>query len=220
MGQLQPSACIFDLDGVIVDTAVYHFKAWRRLANELGFDFTEHQNEQLKGISRMESLDKILAWGQVQLSAEEKNKWAAAKNEWYLSYVRQMPADEILPGVRPFLQTLKAEGIRIALGSASKNAVLCLERIEAIELFDVIVDGNMTSRSKPDPEVFLMAASRLDVSPAHCVVFEDAVAGVQAAKRGGMKAVGVGSAEVLTEADWVIGSFLEMNLEKLRGLFL
>ncbi len=208
-------ACLFDLDGVIVDTAIYHFKAWRRLANELGFDFTEHQNEQLKGVSRMESLELILQWGGVTLSDEEKQQWAARKNEWYLAYVNQMTPQEVLPGVRDFLDSLRKAGIGIALGSASKNARLILERIDMLDAFDAIIDGTHTTKSKPDPEVFLLGAQALHQNPADCVVFEDAVAGIEAAHRGGMKAVGVGSPEVLTEADVVITAFTETSWTKL-----
>jgi beta-phosphoglucomutase len=211
-------ACLFDLDGVIVDTAVYHFKAWRRLANELGFDFTEHQNEQLKGISRMESLERILGWGNVSLSPEEKETWAARKNEWYLEYVRQMTPAEVLPGVKDFLTTLHKNGIKIALGSASKNAPLILERIEMASYFDAVIDGTHTTRSKPDPEVFLLGAQALGFPPSDCIVFEDAVAGIEAAHRGGMKAVGIGSPEVLTEADLVVPGFTQLTLDQLFAL--
>lgn len=211
----QIKACLFDLDGVIVDTAVYHFQAWRRLANELGFDFTEHQNEQLKGISRMESLELILGWGGVQLSEAEKLAWATKKNEWYLALVMQMTPNEILPGVQAFLTTLRDNGIKIALGSASKNSKLILERIEMLSFFDAIIDGNNITKGKPDPQVFLMGAEAVGCTPAECVVFEDAVAGIQAAKAGGMKAIGVGSADILTQADFVIASFEEMSVEKL-----
>lgn len=211
-------ACLFDLDGVIVDTAVYHFKAWRRLANELGFDFTEHQNEQLKGISRMESLERILGWGNVSLSPEEKETWAARKNEWYLAYVRQMTPAEVLPGIKDFLTTLHKNGIKIALGSASKNAPLILERIEMASYFDAVIDGTHTTRSKPDPEVFLLGAQALGFPPSDCIVFEDAVAGIEAAHRGGMKAVGIGSPEVLTEADLVVPGFTQLTLDQLFAL--
>ncbi len=208
-------ACLFDLDGVIVDTAVYHYKAWRRMANELGFDFTEEQNEQLKGVSRMESLDLILGWGGVTLSDEEKQTWATRKNEWYLEYIHQMTPAEILPGVETFLESLRKAGIGIGLGSASKNARLILEQIGMIDSFDVIIDGTHITKSKPDPEVFLLGAKAFNLSPADCIVFEDAVAGIEAAHRGGMKAVGVGSPEVLTQADIVISSFTETSLSKL-----
>jgi beta-phosphoglucomutase len=211
-------ACLFDLDGVIVDTAVYHFEAWRRLANELGFDFSEHQNEQLKGVSRMESLDKILAWGKVTLTEAEKLEWATKKNEWYLEFVRQMPKEDILPGVREFLQQLKAQKIKIGLGSASKNAILCLERIEVLDMFDTIVDGRHISKGKPDPQVFLMGAQALGVDATNCVVFEDALAGVEAGKNAGMFVVGVGAADVLTKADMVINTFEGLHTDKIKEL--
>ncbi|MEA5401474.1 beta-phosphoglucomutase [Arcicella sp. DC2W] len=209
-------ACLFDLDGVIVDTAVYHFQAWRRLANELGFDFTEHQNEQLKGISRMESLELILNWGNVSLTEAEKVEWATRKNDWYLDLVKLMTPNEVLPGVAKFLTDLREAGIKIALGSASKNSKLILERINMLDYFDAIIDGNNITKGKPDPQVFLMGAEATNALPSECVVFEDAVAGVQAAKAGGMKAIGVGSADVLTEADFVIATFDEMTLERLN----
>ena len=216
--QLNVKACLFDLDGVLVDTAVFHFQAWRRLARELGFDFTEHQNEQLKGISRMESLERILAWGGVTLSDGEKNRWAAVKNEWYLQLVRQMTPADVLPGAREFLNDCRDAGLKTALGSASKNARLILENTDLLRYFDAVIDGTHTSRSKPDPEVFLLGARELGVVPATCVVFEDAVAGVEAAHRGGMKAVGVGSPTVLAEAEMVIPGFIGFSVERLQTL--
>lgn len=208
-------ACLFDLDGVIVDTAVYHFQAWRRLANELGFDFTEHQNEQLKGISRMESLELILQWGNVTLTDEEKIEWATRKNAWYLDLVKQMTPEEVLKGVPEFLTKLRANNIKIALGSASKNSKLILERINMLDYFDAIIDGNNITKGKPDPQVFLMGAEATHCKPDECVVFEDAVAGVQAGKAGGMKVIGVGSADILNEADFVIAGFEEMTIDRL-----
>ena len=209
-------ACLFDLDGVIVDTAVYHFQAWRRLANELGFDFTEHQNEQLKGISRMESLELILKWGNVALTEAEKLAWATRKNDWYLDLVKLMTPKEVLPGVAKFLTDLRKADIKIALGSASKNSKLILERINMLDYFDAIIDGNNITKGKPDPQVFLMGAEATGTLPSECVVFEDAVAGIQAAKAGGMKAIGVGAADILTEADFVIAGFEEMTLDRLN----
>ena len=208
-------ACLFDLDGVIVDTAVYHFQAWRRLANELGFDFTEHQNEQLKGISRMESLDLILKWGNVILAEEEKIDWATRKNAWYLELVMQMTPSEVLSGVPAFLKQLRANDIKIALGSASKNSRLILKKINMLAYFDAIIDGNNITKGKPDPQVFLLAAEAVNCKPADCVVFEDAIAGVQAGKAGGMKVIGVGDESTLHEADFVIKGFDEMTIDRL-----
>lgn len=197
-------AFIFDLDGVIVDTAKFHFVAWRRLANELGFDFTEHQNEQLKGVSRKESLDLILSWGGVTLSDEDKELWMTRKNDWYLALVNTMTADDILPGTLDFLDQLKANHIKIGLGSASKNAVMILERVGILNYFDSIMDGTKTTKSKPDPEVFLKAAEELGVTPTEAYVVEDAEKGVQAAKRGGFQCLGIGTKDVLVEADIVV----------------
>lgn len=211
-------ACIFDLDGVIVDTAVYHYKAWRRLANELGFDFSEAQNEELKGISRIESLKIILNWGNVQKSDEQINELATQKNNWYVEMISKMTPNEILPGAREFLQLTKSNQYLTALGSASKNSETILKQIGLMHYFDVLVDGNKVTKSKPNPEVFLVGAQELGVQPHECVVFEDAIAGVQAAKKGGMLAVGIGKPEVLTGADLVIGGLFEMTIEKLETL--
>jgi beta-phosphoglucomutase len=208
-------SALFDLDGVIVDTAVYHFQAWRRLANELGFDFTEHQNEQLKGISRMESLDLILSWGNVTLTESEKLDWATKKNNWYLELIQNMTPKEILPGVKDFLDALKEEGIAIALGSASKNSKLILNKIDLLHYFDAIIDGNNITKGKPDPQVFLMGAEATYAKPNECVVFEDAQAGIQAAISGGMYAVGIGDRKVLTQADCVIKSFEDLTVQEL-----
>ncbi len=185
------------------------------MANELGFDFTEHQNEQLKGISRMESLELILKWGNVSLSEDEKIEWATRKNAWYLELVMQMTPNEVLQGVPEFLRELRANRIKIALGSASKNSRLILEKIKMIEYFDVIIDGNNITKGKPDPQVFLMGAEATNCKPADCVVFEDALAGVQAGKAGGMRVVGVGDAQILHEADFVIKGFEEMTIDRL-----
>jgi beta-phosphoglucomutase len=212
-------ACLFDLDGVIVDTAVYHFKAWRRLANELGFDFTEQQNEQLKGISRMESLDLILSWGNVQLSSEEKNQWAARKNNWYLDLVQQMTPQEILPGVVDFLNELKEQKIAIVLGSASKNSKLILNKIDLLHYFDAIIDGNNISKGKPDPEVFQLGAEAVAATPSQCIVFEDAQAGIQAALAAGMYTVGIGAAKTLAQAHLVFEKFTDFNWAILQKEF-
>jgi beta-phosphoglucomutase len=211
-------ACIFDLDGVIVDTAVYHYKAWKRLANELGFDFTEEQNEQLKGVSRVRSLQLILGWGGVTKTEAEQTELATRKNEWYVDMINQMTPAEILPGALDFLEACRAAGLKTALGSASKNSMTILNKVGIAHLFDTIVDGNHVSAPKPDPEVFLKGAEALGVAPAECVVFEDAIAGVQAAKNGGMKAVGIGSPETLSQADLVVSGLDKMTIERLEEL--
>lgn len=205
--------CIFDLDGVIVDTAKYHGLAWKRLADSLGVPFTEHDNEQLKGVGRIESLEFILNKGGISLSAEEKNQLAEKKNAWYLDYVKAMQPDEVLPGAVEFLTALKQHNIKIALGSASKNARLVLERTNTLPLFDAIVDGTRTTQSKPHPQVFLMGADDLGLKPKECVVFEDAISGIDAALAGGFTAVGIGSPSVLTKAHKVYSGLADIAIE-------
>lgn len=211
-------ACIFDLDGVIVDTAVYHYKAWKQLANSLGFDFTEHQNEQLKGVSRMRSLELILGWGGVTKTAAEQEVLATQKNNQYVEMISRMTPAEILPGAKEFLAACHAAGLKTALGSASKNSGLILERTGLTKYFDAIIDGNKVSKAKPDPEVFLKGAEAVGVAPAQCVVFEDAIAGVEAAIAGGMKAIGIGSPDLLGKADLVISGLDKMTLAMLEEL--
>ncbi len=209
---------LFDLDGVLVDTAVYHYQAWLRLAKTMGFEFTEKQNEELKGISRMDSLDKILGWGNVIKTETEKLEWATLKNDWYVKMINKMTPAEVLPGVLAFLQSAKKAGYKMALGSASKNSAIILENTNIAHFFDAIVDGNSVSKSKPDPEVFLKGAKLLNILPAECVVFEDAAAGIEAAKRGGMKAIGIGDDIVLSQADKVISGLDKLTLEDLQEL--
>ena len=188
---------LFDLDGVIVDTAVFHFQAWRRLAQKLGGDFTEEQNEQLKGVSRVDSLKKIIEWTGATVSDEEFQTLMVEKNEWYLELVQGLGPQDALPGALNFLQTTYDQGIKIALGSASKNAPMILEKLGITPLFTAIIDGNNVVNGKPHPEVFLKGAEALGLEPSECVVFEDSIAGVQAAKAGGMSSVGIGDAETL-----------------------
>lgn len=201
---------IFDLDGVIVDTAKYHFLAWKRLANELGFDFSEIDNERLKGVSRTRSLEILLEIGGVHNSEAENLLLAEKKNDWYVEYIKKMDESEILPGAKEYINKLKANGVKIALGSASKNAPLILKNLNILGLFDAIIDGNKVSKAKPDPEVFLLGAKELNLSPEECVVFEDAEAGIEAAKRGGMKVIGIGNKDILKSADMVINGLDEL----------
>jgi beta-phosphoglucomutase len=211
-------ACIFDLDGVMVDTAVYHYKAWKRLANKLGFDFTEQDNEKLKGVSRVRSLELILQWGGITKTIAEQEELATLKNNWYVEMISHMTPAEILPGAKEFVETCRAAGLKTALGSASKNSMTILDKINLSGLFDAVIDGNKVSKPKPDPEVFLKGAEALNVAPVNCVVFEDAIAGVEAAINGGMKVVGIGSPQVLTRANLVVSGLNEMSLEKLKTL--
>ena len=212
-------ACLFDLDGVIVDTAKYHFLAWKQLADELGVDFTEENNELLKGVSRVQSLEVILGLGKKTLSDEEKVHFMDKKNQVYLDYIYRMKKDELLPGVKEFIEEIKRKGIRVALGSASKNARLILNQLEIEELFDAIVDGNKVTQAKPHPEVFLKGAEELNVNSRACVVFEDAIAGVEAAKNAGMFCIGIGDSQTLSKANHVMPGFDGFKYENLKNLF-
>jgi beta-phosphoglucomutase len=220
---MEIKAFLFDLDGVIVDTAVFHYKAWRKMAHGLGFDISEEFDEKLKGVSRMESLDIILAHGGLLCSQEEKELLAKQKNDHYLSLVSEMKPDAILPGILSLFDEISiynetqipANHIKIALGSVSKNAQLILERIGLLPKFDVIIDGNKISQGKPHPEVFLNGAKELGLPPTHCVVIEDAVAGVQAGKNAGMRVIGVGNTTTLKQADLVFPSLENIPLQAL-----
>lgn len=209
---------IFDLDGVIVDTAKYHYLAWKKLANSIGIDFSQEQNEHLKGISRVRSLEKILEWGNKTLSENEFMELMSKKNDDYLHYIDKMDAREILPDVTKTLEYLSKQNQPIALGSASKNARAILKRVKLIEKFDKIVDGNDVTKAKPDPEVFLNAANVLQMYPKDCVVFEDSVAGIQAANKAQMISIGIGEASILNEADFVFKDFTEISTKFLDEL--
>lgn len=202
---------IFDLDGVIVDTAKYHYLAWKKIANELGIDFTLEHNELLKGVSRVRSLDIILELGKVDASQEQKDKWLVQKNEDYLSYLVDMNETEILPGVMKVLRFLKDNDQLIALGSASKNARPILEKTGVLHFFDAVVDGNDVVNAKPDPEVFVHAARLLNVSNEDSIVFEDSVAGIQAANIAKMMSIGIGEEKILHEAEYIFKNFTEIN---------
>lgn len=201
---------IFDLDGVIVDTAKYHFLAWKDLADELGFEFTEAHNELLKGVSRVRSLEILLDIGKVELPEAKKQEYLISKNEHYLEYITKMGAEEILPGASELLDALDDLGIKYVLGSASKNAPLILKQVGLYERFAGIVDGNSVSKAKPDPEVFLIGAQKLDIAPEKCIVFEDAIAGVEAANAAHMTSIGIGDAKTLSEADFNFNNLTEI----------
>lgn len=209
---------IFDLDGVIVDTAKYHFLAWKKLANGLGIDFTEAENEQLKGVSRVKSLEKILSWGNKTLSESEFAAQMALKNKDYLVYIDKMDDSELLPDVMKTLEFLKTNHQGIALGSASKNARHIIEKVNIVSFFDAIVDGTDVTKAKPDPEVFLNAADHLKIAPKNCVVFEDSVAGVDAANFADMISIGIGDKDVLGKADFIFRDFTEISEDFLMSL--
>lgn len=209
-------AVIFDLDGVITDTAEYHYLAWKALADELGVPFDREFNEQLKGISRTDSLEMILEKGNKTLSEEEKEKYAAKKNEHYKTYIEQITPKDLLPGVREFMEEIQADGIKMGLASASKNAQAVIERLEITDLLDTVVDASQVKKGKPHPEVFLKAADQLGVDPQRCVGVEDAQAGVTAIKKANMYAVGVGDANTLAEADWIVHDTSLLTLDELK----
>ena len=212
--------CIFDLDGVICDTAKYHYLAWKELADEMQIPFTLKDNERLKGVSRMASLEIILSLGkQEALSDEEKEALATRKNGRYVEMISQMEKDEILPGVKDFLNELRERGIKIALGSASKNTGIIMERLGLREAFDYIVDGTMIVNTKPDPEVFVKSMEYYGLQPEECIVFEDAAAGIEAGHGGGMRCVGIGKKEDLPEADYLIPGFEGVSFDTILEAF-
>ena len=211
-------ACIFDLDGVIVDTARYHFLAWKKLAAELGINLTESDNEQLKGIGRIESLEIILSLGGITLPRDKMIQLADRKNTWFVEFIEAMKREEIFSGARELFQELKQHGIRLALASSSKNALTVLNKLGITDVFESIVDGTMIANSKPDPEIFLKSARQLNVEPSECIVIEDAEAGVEAAKRAGMKAVGIGKAQQLHRADYIVDHISKLNFNLLNNL--
>ncbi|MDG1871070.1 MAG: beta-phosphoglucomutase [Flavobacterium sp.] len=215
---MRKKAFIFDLDGVIVDTAKYHFLAWQKIAQELNIEFTLEHNELLKGVSRVRSLDIILELGNIEASQEDKNKWLVQKNEEYLTYLVDMDQSELLPGVLTVLAFLKQNNQPIALGSASKNARPILEKTGILHYFDAVVDGNDVTNAKPDPEVFLIAAQLLQI-PAHdAIVFEDSVAGVQAANIAKMTSIGIGDKKTLFEAQHIFANFTQMETSFIEDL--
>lgn len=215
---MSEKAIIFDLDGVIVDTAKYHYLAWKALANGLNFDFTPEQNELLKGVSRVRSLDILLDIGKIHLEEDQKQLLLVEKNEEYLQYISQMDHKEILPGIDDLLHYLKLNKIPFALGSASKNARLILEKLNLLHLFQAIVDGNDVSTAKPDPEVFLIAARKLGKDPEACIVIEDAKAGIEAANRAHMTSVGIGEKRILKDANFVLNSTSELTIDFVHKL--
>jgi beta-phosphoglucomutase len=206
-------AVIFDLDGVITDTAHYHFLAWKRLADSVGAPFDEAFNEQLKGVDRMGSLDLILARAPRAYAPEEKRRLADAKNGHYQELIATMTPADLLPGALRALEDVRAAGLRIGLASVSRNAFTVLDRLGIRDRFDDVVDAATIVNGKPDPEIFLTAAAHLGVAPADCLGVEDAAAGVASIKDAGMVAVGVGSRDVLHRADHVIPSLAAFRLQ-------
>lgn len=215
MNPLLIRAFLFDLDGVVVFTDRHHEKGWQTLAESEGWDFPQKLAHSLRGVSRMESIDLILSHNNINKTAEEKEALAARKNAFYVDAISKINLADVIPGVLDFIKGARAAGIKIGLCSASKNAKKVLEALSIDTLFDTVVTGADIQHSKPDPEIFLLGASRLGIPPFHCMVFEDAVSGVEAALRAGMKCVGVGSAEKLPNASEVLPDFLHADLDSL-----
>ncbi|AFU70126.1 beta-phosphoglucomutase [Psychroflexus torquis ATCC 700755] len=211
-------AFIFDLDGVIVDTAKFHYLTWKNLADSLGIPFSEEKNEQLKGVSRAKSLEKILEWGHKILPKAEFESLMFKKNEEYLSFVNQMTEKDILPGVMKTLDYLRSNGYAIALGSASKNARLILSKVGLEAYFEEIIDGNEVTKAKPDPEVFLKGIDALGGTPKYAIVFEDSLAGIEAANTACMTSVGIGDKSILKEADFNFQDFIEIDKSVIETL--
>ncbi len=211
-------ACIFDLDGVITDTAHYHFLSWSSIAAELGYELTEHKNEELKGVNRLASLEKILQWAKVNRSEVEKDDLLKRKNDQYKRAIEQLTVNDILPGVMSFIADLQHNDVRIAIGSSSKNAPTILNKLGLAGTFEIVSDGNTVTKTKPDPEVFLYASSALKILPENCVVIEDAQSGIEAAIAAGMKVVGIGDSNDLAKANICLPSLEGLTFAKLENL--
>ncbi|MBO0426393.1 MULTISPECIES: beta-phosphoglucomutase [unclassified Enterococcus] len=208
---------VFDLDGVITDTAKYHYIAWKELAAEIGIEIDLKFNEQLKGISRMDSLERILTLGNKNdaYTEVEKEALATKKNTHYVQLLQSLTSDDLLPGVKTFLDEAKAKNITCAIASASKNAPFILDKLGVMQDFDTIVDPATLKKGKPDPEIFIQAALALSIEPAEAVGFEDAQAGIDGIKAAGMYAVGVYSGEELHGADVIVEKLTDLNIDEL-----
>jgi len=219
MNKKKHLCALFDLDGVIVDTAKYHFLAWKKIAKNIGYDLTDKDNEQLKGISRQDSLNIILDLANVTINLEVFNHYLIQKNNDYLILIQSISPNDILPGILEALTFLKERGIKIGLGSASKNAKIILQKLQLMDYFEVIIDGNIVIKGKPDPEVFLKGSTALNVPNDRCIVFEDAFAGIIAAKKAGMTAIALGDKKFFSNADFCFSNFTQLNIKVLSNLF-
>lgn len=207
-------AFLFDLDGVLVSTEHNHFLAWQRCAHSLGIAFTEKENELLKGVSRVDSLKKILELGAKTISTEEFEDLLISKNDFYLESIQDLNQSDLLPGVLDLLKSAKTKGIHLGVGSSSKNANFILDKLQIRSYFEVVIDGNGVKDPKPHPEVFLNGASALGLDPSVCMVFEDAASGIAAAKAGGFTAVGVGNPHIANMADIYLNDLTEFRVEQ------
>jgi beta-phosphoglucomutase len=207
-------AFLFDLDGVLVSTEHNHFLAWQRCAHSLDIAFSEKENELLKGVSRADSLKKILELGAKTISEAEFEALLKIKNDFYLESIQDLNQENLLPGVLNLLEQAKAKGIRLGVGSSSKNANFILDKLHIRNYFEVVIDGNGVKDPKPHPEVFLNGASALGLDPSACMVFEDAASGIAAAKAGGFTAVGVGNPHIADIADIYLNDLTEFRVEQ------
>lgn len=211
-------AVIFDLDGVLTDTAAYHEQGWQRLADEQGWWFDSSLADSLRGVSRTGSLERILEVNGVEASEADQQAWAARKNDYYVAALSDMSPADLLPGARELVAACRAAGLAVAIGSSSRNARMVLDRLGITELFDAISDGDSVTDAKPAPDLFLHAAGQLGADPAACVVVEDAASGIDAARAAGMIAVGVGPAARLGHADFRVDRVDELDVDTLRRL--
>jgi beta-phosphoglucomutase len=212
-------ACIYDLDGVITDTAKYHYDSWKWVSDQLEYNLTEKQNQKLKGVGRKESLDRILKWSGARISEAEKQNLLTKKNKMYLEFIDTMSPEEVFKGFKEFNKKAKSEGIKVAIGSSSRNAIRIIDKLDLVLDFHAIVDGGMTENSKPEPDIFLLAAEKLGMNPEECLVIEDSQAGLTAAKKAGMKSILFGEDKGLKGASLQIDNWLQADLEKFKNLY-
>jgi beta-phosphoglucomutase len=212
-------ACIYDLDGVITDTAKYHYQSWKWVADQLEYHLTEKQNQKLKGVGRKESLEKIIKWSGNRISEADKQRYLLKKNAMYLEFIDTMTPDEVFPGFKEFNDAAKVQGIKVAIGSSSRNAIRIIDKLDLVLEFHAIVDGGMTENSKPEPDIFLLAAEKLQCDPSECLVIEDSQAGLTAAKKAGMKSILYGEDKGLKGAHLQIDDWSKADLEKFKTLF-
>lgn len=206
-------AFIFDLDGVITETSQYHFLAWKTVCKKIGYDLTRKKNEELKGVNRNKCLDLIMEWGKIRLSEKEIESLLEAKNNIYKDYIKDLNENDVCEGVLNFINDAIKNNIKIALYSASRNAKRILCQLKIIDLFTVIIDGNNVSNAKPDPEGFKIAADLTKTNTKDCVVFEDSISGIEGANKLNMYTVGIGSRDVLKNADVVYKGFKNLKIK-------
>jgi beta-phosphoglucomutase len=212
-------AVLFDLDGVLVSTDEFHYHSWKKLSDEEGFDFFDHEfNHKFRGVARMECVELITKASGKYYTPEQKQELADRKNRYFVESLSTVTTEVLLPGALSTLHELRNRGIKTAVASNSRNAKTIIDRSQITNLLDVIVDGYQIENSKPDPEVFLLAAKKVDVPPAHCLVVEDAVAGIESARRAGMKALGIGTKERLPNADIVVPNLSAISVDELLKL--